>query len=130
MIVESRSDRDFDVAVAKMVDGGAGAMIVSALAFRNLDKVVSLAALHKLPAIYPFRNDTSAGGLLAYAPDSLDQNRRAASYVDRLLRGAKVSELPVQFPTKFELIVNLKTAKSIGLDIPAELIARADKVIE
>jgi putative tryptophan/tyrosine transport system substrate-binding protein len=93
------------------------------------ETIVQLAAHHRLPAIYPFRNDTSAG-LLAYAPDSLDQNRRAASYVDRLLRGAKVSELPVQFPTKFELIVNLKTAKSIGLDIPAELIARADKVIE
>jgi len=97
-------------------------------AIRNT--IVQSAAHHRLPAIYPFREDTIAGGLLAYATDLLDQNRRAASYVDRLLHGAKVRELPVQFPTKFELIVNLKTAKAIGLDIPTKLIARADEVIE
>jgi putative ABC transport system substrate-binding protein len=71
-----------------------------------------------------------AGGLLAYAPDRVDQYRRAAGYVDRLLRGAKVSELPVQFPTKFELVVNLKTAKAIGLTMPEAFLLRADKVIE
>jgi putative ABC transport system substrate-binding protein len=94
------------------------------------ETIVQLAAHHRLPAIYPFRDDTVAGGLLAYATDPLDQNRRAASYVDRLLRGAKVSELPVQFPTKFDLIVNLKTAKAIGLTVPRILIARATELIE
>jgi len=94
------------------------------------ETIVQLAAHHRLPAIYPFRDDTVAGGLLAYATDPVDQNRRAASYVDRLLRGAKVSELPVQFPTKFDLIVNLKTAKAIGLTVPRILVARATELIE
>jgi putative ABC transport system substrate-binding protein len=94
------------------------------------DTIVPLAARHRLPAIYPSKEDAAAGGLLAYAPDRIDQARRAASYVDRLLRGAKVAELPVQFPTKYELLVNLKTAKAIGLTVPPTLLARADEVIE
>jgi putative ABC transport system substrate-binding protein len=88
-----------------------------------------LAAQHRLPAIYPSHEDAAAGGLLAYAPDRIDQHRRAADYVDRLLRGAKVSELPVQFPTKFELVVNLKTAKALGLTIPPSLFAIADEIL-
>jgi putative ABC transport system substrate-binding protein len=95
------------------------------------ETIFQLAAQHRLPAIYNTnRSDADAGGLLAYSPDRVDQNRRAASYVDRLLRGAKVSELPVQFPTKFELIVNLKTAKAIGLTIPEAFLLRADELIE
>jgi ABC-type uncharacterized transport system substrate-binding protein len=94
------------------------------------ETIVQLAAHHRLPAIYPFRDDVVAGGLLAYATDPLDQNRRAASYVDRLLRGAKVSELPVQFPTKFDLIVNLKAAKAIGLTVSRILVAGATELIE
>jgi putative ABC transport system substrate-binding protein len=95
---------------------------------RNL--ILQLAEHHKLPAIYPSRDDAAAGGLLAYATDLVDLNRRAASYVDRLLRGAKISQLPVQFPTKFELVVNLKAAKAIGLTIPESLLLRADQVVE
>jgi putative tryptophan/tyrosine transport system substrate-binding protein len=95
-----------------------------------LDAILQLAGQHRLPAIYPSVTHAAAGGLLAYATDRLDQHRRAAAYVDRLLRGAKVSELPVQFPTKFELVVNLKTAKAIGLTIPEAFLLRADEVIE
>jgi len=91
--------------------------------------ILQLAEKHKLPAIYPSQLDAAAGGLLAYATDLIDLHRRAASYVDRLLRGVKVSELPVQFPTKFELIVNLKAATAIGLTIPESLLFRADEVI-
>jgi putative ABC transport system substrate-binding protein len=95
---------------------------------RNL--ILQLTEQHKLPAIYPSRDDAAAGGLLAYATDLVDLDRRAASYVDRLLRGAKISELPVQFPTKFELVVNLKAAKAIGLTIPESLLLRADQVVD
>jgi len=91
--------------------------------------ILQLAEKHKLPAIYPSQRDAAAGGLLAYATDLIDLHRRAASYVDRLLRGTNVSELPVQFPTKFELIVNLKAATAIGLTIPESLLFRADEVI-
>jgi putative ABC transport system substrate-binding protein len=94
------------------------------------DTILQLTAEHRLPAIYPSHEDAAAGGLLAYTPDRVDQSRRAANYVDRLLRGAKVSELPVQFPTKFELIVNLKTAKAIGLAIPEAFLLHADELIE
>ena len=131
MIVESRSDRDFDVAVAKMVNDGAGAMIVSALAFTNLDKVVSLAALHKLPAIYPFRSLVLAGGLMSYVADPLPLFQRLGSaYVARILNGVKPTDLPVEQPTKFDLVINLKTAKALGLTIPETLLATADELIQ
>src|SRR5262245_21273475 len=94
---------------------------------RNM--ILRLAEQHKLPAIYPTQADAAAGDLLAYATDRVDLHRRAASYVDRILRGGKISELPVQFPTKFELIVNLKAATAIGLTIPESLLFRADEVI-
>jgi len=94
------------------------------------ETILQLAAQHRLPAIYPSLADAAAGGLLAYATDRVDQYRRAASYVDRILRGAKVADLPVQFPTKFELIINLKTAKALGLTVPLSLLTRADEVIE
>jgi putative ABC transport system substrate-binding protein len=89
-----------------------------------------LTAKHRLPTVVTNRRHVAAGGLLAYATDAPDNYRRAATYVDRILRGAKISDLPVQFPTKFSLIISLKTARAIGLDIPPTLIARADEVIE
>jgi ABC-type uncharacterized transport system substrate-binding protein len=88
------------------------------------------AALHRLPAVYPFRHFAVDGGLASYGPDQVDQYRRAAGYVDRILRGAKPADLPVQAPTKFDLVINLKTAKGLGLDVPPTLLARADEVIE
>jgi ABC-type uncharacterized transport system substrate-binding protein len=83
-----------------------------------------------LPAIYPYRYFITAGGLISYGPDSIDQYRRASAYVDRILRGDKPADLPVQAATKYELIVNVKTARLLGLDLPATLLARADEVIE
>ena len=93
-------------------------------------EVTSLAARYRLPAVYPFRMFAEAGGLLSYGNDVLDQYRRAASYVDRILKGAKPSELPVQAPVKFQLLINLKAAKALGLTVSPSLLARADKVIE
>jgi putative ABC transport system substrate-binding protein len=95
-----------------------------------LDAILRLAALHRLPSIYSNRTIVEAGGLLAYAAGNADSGRRAAAYVDRLLRDAKVSELPVQFPTKYDLKINLKTAKAIGLNIPESFLLRADEIIE
>ena len=92
--------------------------------------IVALAARHHLPAIYPFRFFVASGGLVSYGPDSLDLFRRSASFVDRILKGDKPSDLPVQAPVKFELVVNLKTAKALGLTVPPTLLARADDVIE
>jgi putative tryptophan/tyrosine transport system substrate-binding protein len=94
------------------------------------DAILRLATEHRLPAIYGSRRLANAGALIAYGADDVDLNRRAASYVDRLLRGAKVSDLPVQFPTKYDLVINLKTAKAIGLTIPEVFLLRADEVIE
>ena len=92
--------------------------------------IIDLAARLRLPSVYPNRSDVTEGALLSYGPDILDQFRRAAGYVDRILKGAKPADLPVQAPTKYELVVNLKTAKAIGLDVPASVLARADEVIE
>ena len=92
--------------------------------------IIALAASHRIPAIYPFRFFAIDGGLMSYGVDPIDQHPRAASYVDRILRGEKPSDLPVQGPPKFELIINLKTAKAIGLVVPPALLSRADEVIE
>jgi putative ABC transport system substrate-binding protein len=107
-----------------------GLLVVPVLPDDSYQMLLRLAAQHRLPAIYGQRRVVAAGGLMAYAIDFPDNYRRAATYVDRLLRGAKVSDLPVQFPTKFELVINLKTAKAIGLTIPESLLLRADEVIE
>jgi len=89
-----------------------------------------LADRHKLPAVYPFRYFVGVGGLMSYGPDLVSQFRPAAGYVDRILRGAKSADLPVQAPTKYELVINVKTAKQLGIGVPATLLARADEVIE
>jgi putative tryptophan/tyrosine transport system substrate-binding protein len=94
------------------------------------DLIVALAARYKLPAIYLQRIFVTAGGLISYGPDTIDPHRRAAGYVDRILRGEKPADLPVQAPTKFELLINLKTTKALGLDIPFHLQQRADELIE
>jgi putative ABC transport system substrate-binding protein len=100
------------------------------LAVVHRDLIVTLAARHKLPAVYPSRFFVAAGGLISYGPDSIDPHRRAAGYVDRILKGEKPADLPVQAPTKYETVLNLKTAKALGFDLPASVLARADEVIE
>jgi putative tryptophan/tyrosine transport system substrate-binding protein len=94
------------------------------------DLIVTLAARHKLPAVYYRRLFVIGGGLISYGADFLDQFRRAAGYVDRIFKGEKPADLPVQAPTKYELVINLKTAKTLGLEIPSSVLARADEVIE
>jgi ABC-type uncharacterized transport system substrate-binding protein len=107
-------------------------LIVMPDSFLNVHRVeiTSLAARYRLPAVYPYRLYTKAGGLLSYGNDVFDNYRRAAGYVDRILKGEKPSELPVQAPVKFELVINLKTAKALGIEVPPTLVARADEVIE
>ena len=109
-----------------------GGLVVtaSALSLVHSALILTLAARHKLPAVYPRRSLVLAGGLISYGYDAVDQVRLAAGYVDRILRGAKPADLPVQAPTKYELVINLKTAKALGIEMPASVLARADEVIE
>jgi len=123
---------EIESAVAAFARSPNGGLIMpgSAAGRHYRDLIISLAARHKLPAVYFERSFVSAGGLMSYGPDFVDQFRRAAGYVDRILRGEKPADLPVQAPTKYELVINLKTAKALGLTVPDTLLARADEVIE
>jgi putative ABC transport system substrate-binding protein len=130
--VDVRDAPEIERGVTAFAAGSNGGLIVtgSALALVHRDLIIALAARHKLPAIYFDRVFVTAGGLISYGADSIDPHRRAAGYVDRILKGEKPADLPVQAPTKYELAINLKTAKTLGLDVPPMLLARADVVIE
>jgi putative tryptophan/tyrosine transport system substrate-binding protein len=130
--VNMRDVGEIERAVAAFARSPNGGMILtgSALAVVHRDLIVTLAARHKLPAVYYSRSFVTGGGLISYGPDAIDLHRRAASYVDRILKGERPADLPVQAPTKYELVINLKTAKALGLDVPDSVLARADEVIE
>jgi putative ABC transport system substrate-binding protein len=130
--VNVRNAPEIERSVATFAQSPNGGLIVtgSALALTHRDLIVALAARHKLPTVYWDRSLVSVGGLISYGTDLVDQYRRAAAYVDRILKGEKPGDLPVQAPTKYELVINLKTAKALGLDIPPKLLALADEVIE
>jgi putative tryptophan/tyrosine transport system substrate-binding protein len=114
-------------AFARLPNGG---LIMTQTANFYRDLIIAVAARHKLPAVYGLRYDVTGGGLISYGPDIVDQFRQAGGYIDRILKGEKPADLPVQAPTKYQLVLNLKTAKALGLDVPATLLARADEVIE
>jgi putative tryptophan/tyrosine transport system substrate-binding protein len=130
--VEVRTSAEFESAFSAMAAGRAEALFQfpSTMLFAERRRLVELAAMHRLPAMFNTREFAELGGLIAYGVSISDLSRRSATYVDKILRGAKPSDLPVEQPTKFELFINLKTAKSLGIDIPASLLARADEVIE
>jgi putative ABC transport system substrate-binding protein len=130
--VNVRNSDVIERTIAAFAGSANGGLVVtgSALAVTHRGLIIALAARHRLPAVYPSRFYVADGGLISYGPDFIDQFRRAAGYVDRILKGEKPSDLPVQAPTKYELVVNLKTAKALGLDMPATVLARADEVIE
>ena len=130
--INMRDAGEIERGVAAFARSPNGGIILtgSALAIVHRDLIITLAARHKLPAVYYSRSFVTDGGLVSYGPDAIDLHRRAASYVDRILKGAKPADLPVQAPTKFELVINLKAAKALGLQVPEKLLALADEVIE
>jgi len=130
--VEARGPADFDRAFSDMTRARADALTVlgSAMFANERRRVVDLAAKNRLPGVYGFREYVDAGGLMAYGPNVADLFQRAATYADKILKGAKPGDLPVEQPTKFELVLNLKTAKALGLTIPQSVLVRADQVIE
>jgi putative tryptophan/tyrosine transport system substrate-binding protein len=127
-----RDRSELETVIAAQAREPNGGLIVMPDSFTDAHRVeiTSLAARYRLPAVYPFRFFAEVGGLLSYGVDRTDNFRRAAAYVDRILKGEKPAELPVQAPTKYELVINLKTAKALGLEIPPKLLALADQVIE
>ena len=131
-IAPVHSDAEIETAVIDFVREPGGGLVVIPSVFVTAHRapIISAAARNNLPAVYTASNYAREGGLLSYGPDPVDTYRRAATYVDRILRGEKPGDLPVQLPTKFEMVVNLKTAKALGLTVPPSLLARADEVIE
>ena len=130
--IDVRDPGEIERAIAAFAREQNGGLIVTAsqpsVTHRNL--IISLATRYRLPNIYPFRYYPAIGGLASYGPDAIEAHKRAAAYVDRILKGEKPADLPVQAPTKYALVINLKTAKTLGLTVPPLLLARADEVIE
>jgi putative tryptophan/tyrosine transport system substrate-binding protein len=130
--VNVRDAGEIEREITAFARGSNGGLIVTgnvgALVYR--DVIIALAARHRIPAVYALRYHVTSGGLISYGPDTVNPYRRAAAYVDRILKGEKPADLPVQAPTKYELVINLKTAKALGLEVPPTLLARADEVIE
>ena len=131
-VVEARGPEDFDRAFSDMTRARAGALTVLATPVFDSERrrLVDLAAKNRLPTVYSYRSYVEAGGLMSYGPDLADSFRRAATYVDKILKGAKPADLPVEQPTKFDFVINLKTAKALGLTIPPSLLQRADQIID
>jgi putative ABC transport system substrate-binding protein len=130
--IDVRDASEIEHAIAAFAREPNGGLIVlsTSLAVAHRERIIASAAHERLPAVYPFRIYVNAGGLVSYGPDKIDPYRRAAGYVDRILKGEKPADLPVQAPTKYELVINLKSAKALGIEVPATLLARADEVIE
>ena len=131
LVIEVRDRTGLDAAFAAMRTQRANGLFVvtDPMTLQNRTEIVKLAAAHRIPAVYEFGEFVRAGGLVAYAPSITEQFRRAAIYVDKILRGTKPAELPIEQPTKFELVINLKAAKALGITVPKEMLLRADEVI-
>jgi len=130
--IDVRDAGEIERAITAFADRPNGALIVTAASFATIHRelIIALARRHQLPAVYPFGYYVASGGLISYGPDAIDLSHRAASYVARILKGESPADLPVQHPTKYQLAINLKTAKALGLEVPPTLLARADEVIE
>ena len=131
-VLDAKGPHDFDTAFSAMAKARAGALIIfpSPMFYVNYRRLVDLAAQHRLPAMYVFREAVEAGGLMCYGANIPDLARRTAAYVDKILRGAKPADLPVEQPTEFEFVINVKTARALGLTIPQSILVRADEIIQ
>ena len=129
--IDLRDAAEMERAVTSFAQGSNRGLIVTGVGSSgHRQQVIALAARYRIPAVHPYRYHVASGGLISYGPDMLDQYRRAAGYVDRILKGEKPADLPVQAPVKYELVINMKTAKALGIDVPPALLGRADEVIE
>jgi putative ABC transport system substrate-binding protein len=130
--IDTRDAGEIERAVVAFAREPNGGLIAASGAgvIKHRELIVALAARHRLPAVYAYRSHVMSGGLISYGSDQIDHFRRAAGYIDRILKGEKPADLPVQAPTKYELVINLKTAKALGLEVPDKLLALADEVIE